>query len=641
MPTDVEIKEEMLKVMDGKEHFEDAIKEMDIFASKEGLDGKSILQKLYSQWKSGKQGHKNLHNSWAAFLLGLTTAKPVGEFAFKVRRAFARPSPPDIDSDFDYLRRDEVMEYIVNKYGRNRVGNIGTYGALKMKSALTRIIKALDIANAYHLGSAEYTTKNVEKVNEIIGSLPRQHGAVLMVKDDDGEHAIKTTADAVKHCRDFAFYMEKHPEIMQHTSNIEGLLSIFGVHASGVVLSDIPLDQIAPLRTAKETSGTVSLATQFAYEDLEKLGLIKFDVLAISTLTVIAETVRLVKENYGIDLDIENLPLDDNKTLELYRTGNLTGVFQCESDKMQETCMEIGVDRFEDIMAAISLFRPGPMDSIPDYCARKRGDQPVSYFHPTITPHVKPYLEKTYGLLVYQEQIMQICAALAGMTISQGYEVIKGIAKKKEDIIKKFRGLFVDGSHLKGVPKEVVEQYWDKFIVPFAAYGFNAAHSCCYAYISYITAYLKAHFPEEFICSYLNIEIVRRNHERIGDLEREAQRMKIKLLPRDINKCTLKYEIVSKKGDGVIQSEFRPPIHCKGLPEAAAANIVLNRPYNSIHDLASRTDFSLVDTESVGALCDAGFFKTKKVEILRDFTIIRDDLKRLRKLGRESQDMFE
>lgn len=663
MPTESEIKSVMTlfikekydKAETGDDFYPRIESEIDDLASKEDPWGKSVLQKIYSQWQSGKQGHKNPFNSLLAWALGITTKAPDGEFVLPRRRAFARPSPPDIDSDFDYENRQIIVDYLVAKYGRGRVGNIGTYGALKMKSALTRIIKALDIAGAFHLGPDgkpmmdNYTSQNVKKVTEILGTLPKQYGAVLTVQDHEGNDIVlKSTKDVMKAnsdaCNDFRFYMQKHPEIYEHALNIEGLLSIFSVHASGIVLSDIPLENIAPLRIAKDYGGsTFSLATQFANEDLELLGLIKFDILGLSTLTVIAETVKMIKDNYGIQLDIENLPLDDKPTFDLYKTGKLCGVFQCESPGMQKTCMEVGVDRFDDIMAVISLYRPGPMESIPEYCDRKAGRRRISYFHPSIEPFVKDILSSTYGVLVYQEQVMKICEKLGGMTPSEGLVVIKGIGKKKADVIEKGRKGFINGAVANGVPRDIAEQYWDKFITPFALYGFNAAHSCCYAYNSYITAYLKANYPEEFMCAYMNVETSRRKLERVDELEAECQKnMGIRILPRELNKCGLKYEIVRRADKGLgISSEIRPAIHCKGLPTLAAENIVANRPYSSIKEFAEKTDISVVDAESVQALCDAKFFKTKASKLLEEFTIIRDDLKNSRKKGREIRDIFD
>lgn len=413
-------------------------------------------------------------------------------------------------------------------------------------------------------------------------------------------------------------------------------------HASGICLSNIPFAEIAPLRTTKVNDDIVSLATQWSYEDLEYLGLVKFDILGISTLTVISYTIKLIKENLDIDIDIENLPLTDAKTLALYKSGELTGVFQCESEGMQKTCMEIGVDRFEDIVAAIALYRPGPMESIPEYCERKKGHKAISYFHPTIEKYVKAILKDTYGIPVYQEQIMRICESLGLMSVSDGLKIIKGISKKDEDAITKGRKTFIKGAIQNEVPSDVINQYWEKFITPYALYGFNLSHSLAYGYLSYICAYLKANFPEEFICSYLNVETKRRKLDRVIELEREARRMGMTILTRDINQCTCRYEIVRKKDEksGIPNSEIRPSIHCKGLSELAAENIVANRPYNSIREFAEKTDSSVVDAESAQALCDARFFKTKPEKLLEEFRLVREDLKNNKRKGRESRDMF-
>jgi DNA polymerase-3 subunit alpha len=655
MPTDLEIKAEILAAV-SSEYRERVIPELDTFLSREQMsEGKSTLQKFYSQWKSGKKGHYNPHNSWMGYCLGLTDKKPLNDFKFDKRRFFARPSPPDVDSDFDYRLRDKVIAYIISLYTQECVGHIGTMGGLKLKSALTRIIKTLDIAKAWKEGDdKDYTTRNVEKVREILGSLPRQRGAILSVKDDDGEHAIKNTIDATKYCKDFRFYMEKHPEILKHAANIEGLLSTFGVHASGIIVSDTPLAKIAPLRTAKEKAKEAVFATQFTQDDLEKLGLIKIDILGISTITVIADCIKLIKDYCGIDINLESLSsVDDPKTYETYKSGQLCGVFQCESKGMQETCINIGVDRFEDIMAALALYRPGPLDSIPQYCARKKGEERISYFHPTIEPHVKHILGVNYGLLVYQEDIMRICEALADMTPTEALMVIKGIGKKLPEVVQKGRTSFIKGCVKKGVPEEVATQYWDNFITPFAGYGFNNSHACCYGFNSYLTAYFKTHYPEEFLTASMNVCCEERYFERdkekedkdppgCKELEAEAIRLGIKVLHRDINKCSLAYEIVKKKDEqnGIMQSEIRPPLHCKGLPTAAAVNIAANRPYASIKELAEKTNSS-VGEEAVIALADAGFFKTRRDKLVAEFKMVRDDIKALNKLGRESVNMFE
>ena len=454
-------------------------KEILVMQESPGLSKDNILEEFYSIYKSlkGKKGDKNVINSVVAYCLKMSSKLPdLSDEFLAPRRIFARAGFPDIDADFDYERRHEVYEYLITKYGRDRVGNIGTYGTLKMKSYITRVVKALDLAGSFHLGKDSYVKNNNLLVREIIDSLPEQRGAFLKVRDDDGDdHVIKNLSDAMEHCEDFSKYLEKYPGISQHSSRIEGLTSNYGVHAAGIVISGEPLSRIAPLRGTRkiDDSSGVDFATQFAYEDLEHLGLIKFDILALSTLSVMSETIRTIKSRLGIDIDIQNLPLDDERSFELYRSGNLVGIFQCEERGMQKTMMQMGVDRFEDICAGIALFRPGPMASIPRYCARKSGQESINYFDDSIAPYVKDILKPTYGVLVYQEQVMQICNSLAGLTVSDGYQVIKAVGKKKEDQLKKYKDIFSDGAVSNGVNREVASKYWQDFIMPFASYGFN------------------------------------------------------------------------------------------------------------------------------------------------------------------------
>lgn len=435
------------------------------------------------------------------------------------------------------------------------------------------------------------------------------------------------------------FFQDEHNYIANN-------IVVHNSHAAGFVVSDIPIEQIAPLRRA--TKG--ALATQFTGPELETLGLIKFDILGLSTLSVIKKCIELIKENYDIDIDVASLPLKDEPTFKLYRTGNLGGVFQCEQPGMQHTMREIGVDRFDDIMAGVALYRPGPMDNIPDYVARKRGEQQISYFHPTIEPFVKKTLERTYGILVYQEQIMNICNSLANFTITEGYIMIKAIGKKKIELMNKFEKQFIAGGVANGVPEEVMEQYWEKFIVPFSNYGFNAAHACCYGYNSYITAYLKANYTDEFVCSILITETLKNSgnkFDKITDFEKEfKKKLNIKFLPRDINKCRLDYTIEKKKDiqNGVMKTEIRPSLICKGLGWVAGVEIEKNQPFEGLKDFVERNSSS-VDTKAVLALATAGYFgnKAKKEpdKIVKEFAVIREDLKKTSKKGVESVDLFE
>lgn len=644
--------------------------ELNRLASTDGLGNKNNLKEFYGIWKEmiekneiGLGQHNDLQ-SWTAWALGMTVVKPTAK-PLPTRRCFARVGLPDIDTDFEFFRRGEVYNYIIQKWGREFVANIGTYGMLKLKSVIRRIGKALDIAKAFHKGRDICKTENEAMVTEIIKSLPKQRGSKLKATDENGKEVeIKTVEDAYKYCPDFRFYLDNYPLIRKYAKHIEGLLAQFGMHAAGIVISDTPIERLCPLRPAKkkksksptgETITDVAYATQFVYDDLEKIGLIKLDILALASLSVIDRCVKMVKKNYDIDIDINNLPLNDKKTLDLYKTGKLTGVFQCETYPMQNVMKEIGVDCFEDICAATALFRPGPMDNIPSYCQRKKGLEEVDYFHPTIEKFVKPILEETYGFCVYQEQIMFVCNALAGFTVSEGYDMIKGVGKKLSDVINKYRSRFVEGCVGNGVPKDVAEQYWENFIVKFANYGFNRAHSAAYGLVSFQTAYLKAHFPEEFFICSLNVANEAKDHEQVEALERDLRNFEITLLPRKLNTCDVDFRIVRKKDvtTGVTRSEIMPSIMCKGVGYLAAKSIADGKPFKDLRELSAKTDAKLVGTEVLGALIDAGFFneyikkhsvkgekRLDKDTLIEQYGRIREDLKKAAKLGVVSMDMF-
>jgi len=666
------IKKEIIKAVTEKCSDESLIfkveKELEVMSETTGLESKNNLDSFYDIWKKNlkrqnpRTGSKNEVHSWTAYALNITDKKPEDEF-LPTRRAFARAGFPDIDVDFDDLNRHKVYEYVIDKYGRDYTANVGTWGALKPRSAITRIGKALDIAGAFHKGQDEYIKQNAIKVKEINDSLPKERNGAMHAKDASGRDVvIKTAEQAYELCPDFKFYMDKYPEMMAHLENIEGLLSIPGAHAGGLVISDIPISTIAPLRKGR---GEVEFATHYDKNDLESIGLIKFDFLAIKTLSVIALTLKMVKENYGIDIDIENLPIDNKETLALYRSGKLDGIFQCESPGMQGVMKEIGVDQFDDIVAAVALFRPGPISSIPEYCKRKAGIKDVDYFHKSIQPHVESILSRTYGVLVYQEQLMQVCNKLAGFTITDGYVMIKAVGKKMTDLLLKFENQFVSGCVDNSVPKSVAEEYWNSFIVPFADYGFNLAHSAAYGFMSYQTAYLKANYPEEFFCSYLNVENHKKSQnreEKIEKLIKDMKKFNIELDEIGLNTCRANYEIIKKRdvSAGVNKAVISPSIMVKGIGAKSAEALVECQPYNNLRDLAVNTmakHSKEVNKNTITALIEAGFFKdyitaynkkhkkknTKltKDKILDNFVKYREDEKKRKKKGLGDQDVFD
>jgi len=447
--------------------------ELALMKKTSGLNDKNNLAQFYHIWQQslGTTGHKNTIHSWTAFVLGMTDVEPSDEF-LPDRRSYARVGYPDIDTDLDYFHRDRVIAFLESKHGKEHVAHIGTYNKMSFRAVVTRITKALDIAGAFHKGKDAYKAENMIKVNQILESIPKVKGLLSGKDFVTGEQIkVKTVQDAMRCFKDFNVYMTKtYPEIKKHSDHIEGLNQAAGIHAAGICLSKLPLREIAPLRLMND-----GYATQFTGEELEELGIIKFDFLGLSTLSTIDSTLKLIKSNYGIDLDMDEInKVDDADTFKLYRTGKLAGVFQCEEGGMQRKIMDIGVDSFEDVMAAIALYRPGPLQFIPKYCACKHGLEKPDYFHPVIEKLAKPYLGKTYSIVVYQEQIMQICEVLAGLSKTEGYTLIKGVGKKKEQLVKGYRGQFIAGCVKNGIPENIAEEYWEKTIIPFSGYGFNA-----------------------------------------------------------------------------------------------------------------------------------------------------------------------
>lgn len=802
-----EIKSEILEAVP-EDHKEVCEKELDIWSRTDNLDGKPILSKFYTQWKSGKKGDKNKVNSWTAYFLGVTSQKPEeGSEFFSKRRAFARPSPPDVDVDFDAFKKRQMFDYIYSKYGEEYVGAIAAYGSLQMKAALTRTSKALDLANAYHKGKDICRTENDHYSRAIIDALPK-HEAILKGKRkviENGKEiekveVVKTTKQAMELFPSFKSVIEDHDDVnfFNHVSLLEGLISDFKPHPAGIVISDEPISDVAPMRTAK-SDGEKVFVTQYDLNDCESVGLVKFDVLAISTLSVVAKCIEMIKQRRNIVVPYKNLPIDQPEVYELYRKGHLTGVFQCESDGMQKTMKDIGVTNFKDIVAAIAMFRPGPMEFIPSYAARKAGKEKVDYGHPAIEKRAKVILEETYGIACiagdqlvtladgtekpmkniekgdlvccvdldtkksdirpatgaiptrvekgvivtlsngykvtctkdhkiwtidgwkeagtlsnddlvaepvrkelnrsrqssagcnsgdlrfhkvtsvietseeiqfygmgvddlhnyivggilvkncYQEQIMQVCRNLADFSADESYVLIKGVSKKKIDVIQKYHAKFIKGCGENGIPAPAAEDYWKNKILPFAGYGFNLAHACGYAYLSYTTAYLKALYPEEFFCSYFNVikEFKKAKwHERVGLLEKAAIQMGISVRERNINTCGFNYEITKMQDEsrGIAKSEITPSLFTLGLSEDAAHAIVESkRPFKTFQDFCRLTDPKRVKNTDLIALIDGGYmkcFKMKRQEMLDTFSLIREDVKKLKKVARPSMNLF-
>jgi DNA polymerase-3 subunit alpha len=587
-----------------------------------------------SYQEKGIIGTENPWNSHLAYFLKVTKCKSTKIFSIDKRRTYGRIGFPDIDMDFDYLRRVEIVEYLIEKYGREYVGNIGNVQTLKTKAAVRRAIKVLDPTNSVHFDqdNKEIKTKvneNFALENEILQTLPS------LMKRGNGS-LVESIDEACEEYPHFSQYMTKYPEVFRIAKELEGTVAGFGVHAAGLLLSPIPLSKIAPMHVTRKTGGTDEdgkpervIATQFPMAEVERMGLIKFDILGLSTKTAISWACSSLAEK-GIEVDWNKIPLNDKETLDLLHEGYTDGCFQLENPGMKECLKTIGIDSFDDLVVAVAMYRPGPKDYIPEFAGRKRKHITVSYAHSLL----KDITESTYGIIVYQEQVMKAFMVLADLTASDGYAFMKGCAKKNIDLINVFKEKFFKGSASAGLTPREVQGIWDD-LYKFSGYAFNKSHSVSYAYESYKTAYLKAHHPTEFIAARLSVETRRRNFDDVEKYKKDAKKhFGFTLEPVDINKSKLDWSI---EGDKIL----RTPILTKGVGIKAAEDIVLHQPYTGKDVLLSfgRKVGKAVNTKTIEAMKDAGFWKSiAKEKLVSDFDQIKKDRKRTR--GRSTMDLF-
>ncbi len=596
-----------------------------LIAEMELMDEMEITNDLFSAYSKVKAkritvGDKNPLNSSMAYLLGITTVKPTKTIGHKKRRTYGRSGFPDIDMDFDYARRHEIFEYMIAKYGDEYVASIGTIGTFKTRSIIRRVIKLLDpedgiIYNSE--GKVDNQRANIDLQDEVLNSLPE---AKKPMKKKDGT-PVSNITETYETYPGFARYMKRYPDVYSAAQNLEGGIQSFGGHAAGVVMSPIPLAQICPLHATRNAADKTKkvVVTQWSMGDVEAMGLIKMDVLGIATYTAIAEALKLIKINRGEDVDLSKLPLDDPKTLALLNSGRTDGCFQAEEGGMKQTFQQIGIHTFHDLIVCIAMYRPGPMDYIPEFAKRKKGTSAVRYAHPI----VERYTKNTYGIIAYQEQAMQIFVGLAGRTNTEGYIFIKGSAKKKPELFQSMKKKFISGA-TKIANSAVAEAVW-KQMEPFQGYAFNLAHATAYAYLSFKTAYLKAHYEIEFMAARLSVEAVRREFDKVSKYEKDAIRDGIKILPVDINRSKMFYAKVGER-------ELLRPLIVKGIGDKAAEEIIKHQPYKGsdlLYSIASKAG-PMVNATVIAALIDAGLFgsKKKKAQLLRDFEVIKNDRKK-------------
>ena len=447
-------------------------------------------------------GRGSTAGSLVAYILRITDIDPLKyDLLFERFLNPDRNELPDIDIDFTDTRRDEVLAYLKEKYGADRVAQIITFGTMMARAAIRDTGRALGMP----YGLCDQIAKLIPLNTPLKQALE---------KVPELKQMFDTNKDAQK--------------ILELAIKLEGTVRHASVHACGIVMSPEPLINIVPLQRAPQ--GNDAIITQLEMHSVEDLGLLKIDLLGLKNLTIIEKALRLIKEIHDIDIDINNLPLDDKKTFDLLKSGETTGVFQLESSGIRGYLKQLKPSEFEDIIAMISLYRPGTLDSgmVPHYIARKLGREKVAYLH----PRLEPILKKTYGIGLYQEQMMRIARDLAGFTLAEADTLRKAIGKKIRSLLDEQKEKLLSGMIDNGIDEQTAQKIW-KLFPPFARYGFNRSHGASYATISYQTAYLKANFPVEFMTSLLNVS--GSDVDRINFLINETRRLNINVLPPDIN----------------------------------------------------------------------------------------------------------
>ena len=525
-------------------------------------------------------GRGSAAGSVVAYCLKITNIDPLKyDLLFERFLNPERISLPDVDVDFDEDGRADVLRYCVQKYGQKRVAQIVTFGTMAPKMAIKDVARVQKLA----LSESDRLSKLVpDKITP-----DKKHG--------------ETPFDFVyKESPELAAERESPNQLIRNTlkyaEKLEGSIRQTGVHACGVIIGQDDLEKFAPMAIAKDAELNV---VEFEGKEVESVGLIKMDFLGLRTLSIIKDAVENVKAVHGVDVDIDDIPLDDAQTYEVFARGDTTGLFQFESPGMKKHLRNLKPNRFEDLIAMNALYRPGPMEYIPNFIARKHGQEPVTYE----IADMEEYLSDTYGITVYQEQVMLLSQKLAGFTGGEADTLRKAMGKKKRDVLDKMKPKFINGCKERGHDEKICDKIWGDWEA-FASYAFNKSHSTCYAYVAYQTGYLKAHYPSEFMAALLS-----RNLADIKQLTlymNECKRMGIRVLGPDINESMRTFSS-NKAGDVRFGLEA-----VKGVGEAAVESIIAERNANGrfkdIYDLMERVNFSAVNRKCFENLAYAGGF---------------------------------
>ena len=602
-----EIKIEEIKDSKLKEVIERLEYELSVI-NKTGFSGYFLIVQDFVNWAKDNRivvgpGRGSAGGSIVAYLSNITNVDPLKYDLYFQR--FLNPdriSPPDIDLDFADKRRDEVINYVSEKYGRNKVAQIITFGTMAAKASIRDVGRALGYPYSY-----------CDKIAKMIPL----------------GFSLEDTLEKIEEFKDLYDSDKEAERLIDLALKIEGCARHASTHACGVVISRNILDESVPIQ--HPTQDEKGIVTQYEMHSVESMGLLKIDFLGLKNLTIIEETLKRIYAVHGINVDIDRIPLDDPKTYKLLQAADCIGVFQLESDGMRRYLKQLKPTEIEDIIAMVALYRPGPMQHIPEYIRGKHERKEVRYRHPLL----KPILETTYGIPVYQEQIMRIAQDLAGFTLAEADILRKAIGKKIEKLLMEQKDKFVNGMKKNNIDERIAIELWH-WIEPFARYSFNKSHAACYAIIAYQTAYLKANYPVEYMAALLTSE--GSDLERIAILIEECKKMKIEVLPPDINESFSNFSVVPKK------NQIRFGLSAiKNVGYNIVELIINERKQNghfkSIEDFVSRVDSKVLNKKSLESLARAGVFDKlgERNQILNNMEKLLDWSKKNQKMKESGQ----
>jgi len=528
-------------------------------------------------------GRGSAAGSLVSYILSITNINPLKyELLFERFLNADRIQMPDIDIDFTDVRRDEVVAYVREKYGNNRVAQIITFGTMAARAAIRDAGRALGFSYGF-----------CDQIAKMIPFVPNPDKKSLLAK----------SLEEVAELKDIYEHDANAKKLIDSAKKLEGVARHASVHACGLVISKNALTDYLPLQYAPQDKNII--ITQFEMHSVENLGLLKMDFLGLRNLTIIENTLNLIKDIYQKEININEIPLDDKKTFELLRAGETTGIFQLESSGMRGYLKQLKPTEIEDIIAMVALYRPGPMELLPQYIKRKHKEEKITYLH----PRLEPILAKTYGVAVYQEQLMTIARDLAGFSLTEADILRKAVGKKIKSLLQSQSEKMINGMIKNNIEEKTARKIWQWF-EPFAQYGFNKSHAACYATISYQTAYLKAHYPVEFYSSLLNANSG--DIERIAFLVNEARKVNIAVLPPDINKS---YTDFAPENSQNIRFGL---LAIKNIGANIVSIIIEERgrggPFESLPDFLNRINHRDLNKKSLESLIKSGCLDVLGVE---------------------------